>query len=426
MKNYLFLALVLLFSGCATYVPPKQVADLETISQNPSSYTDTITPKYIYQEDFFDRYYKIWQSGITNKKEDIAWGFNVYSEKNSYGINLKPLKKEFFQKLKISSNFDDFKSINRAAITVKYVNLRVFPTSDMLFKDPQQAGEGFPFDYMQNSSLAPNEPIYISHFSSDKEWAYAFSSYASGWIKSDDFAYMSDDDIKAIREAKKVFIAKDGFSLLSQNGSFLFKSRVGMVLPLVEDEGDFLVLAFSATQENAPIKNYTLIPKDIGFLEFATFEPKHIELVIDELIKDRYGWGGMFEQRDCSSMMRDYFGFFGYFLPRNSAAQARVGDVISLKGLSEKQKIELIKKEAIPFRTILFRRGHVVLYVGSVDGEIIVFHNTWGVRTKEGDKIGRFIVGEALFSTLKLGGELKNADSDSTLLKTIESMNILR
>ena len=53
--------------------------------------------------------------------------------------------------------------------------------------DPSLAGEGFPFDYMQNSIIAANKPIFISHYSKDREWAYIFSSFTSGWIKTGEF-----------------------------------------------------------------------------------------------------------------------------------------------------------------------------------------------------------------------------------------------
>ena len=39
-----------------------------------------------------------------------------------------------------------------------------------MFYDPTQLGEGFPFDYNQNSAIKINTPIMVSHLSKDRAW----------------------------------------------------------------------------------------------------------------------------------------------------------------------------------------------------------------------------------------------------------------
>ena len=43
-----------------------------------------------------------------------------------------------------------------------------------------------------------------------------------------------------------------------------------------------------------------------------------------------YGYGGLYDNRDCSAMTRDLFAPFGLYLPRNSSEQARGGKVVPL------------------------------------------------------------------------------------------------
>jgi len=138
-----------------------------------------------------------------------------------------------------------------------------------------------------------------------------------------------------------------------------------------------------------------------------------------------YGWGGMYGQRDCSSTMRDFFAPFGVWLPRNSSKQAQVGKVISFEGMSDKEKLATIKKEGIAFRTLLYRHGHIVLYVGVYNGKVIVFQNMWGVTTRKDGKAGRFVVGRPVFSTLEIGKYLEFYDEKSSLLSHLTSMNII-
>jgi len=116
---------------------------------------------------------------------------------------------------------------------------------------------------------------------------------------------------------------------------------------------------------------------------------------------------------------------FGIWLPRNSYQQGRVGKIISLKDLDDEQKIKTIKENAVPFQTILYKKGHVVLYVGTYEDEIVVFHNVWGIKTKQDGIEGRIVIGKPIFSTLKIGKEQPYYVEEAGLLKTISSMNII-
>jgi len=101
------------------------------------------------------------------------------------------------------------------------------------------------------------------------------------------------------------------------------------------------------------------------------------------------------------------------------------GEVISLKDLTNTQKIALIKERGVPFETILYKKGHVLLYIGTLNGTVMVMHNIWGIRTidPKGQK-GRVIIGKTIISTLELGSEVENFDRDNMLLTSLLSMNI--
>lgn len=430
MKNLiLFFSIFLLFSGCALKDLQKQeIADLTNIPQNIEYYTKDIKIKDIsgLHNYFEKKYFRVWNEDITDDVSSIMWAFKSFTATNSFGENLKPHNDDFFKSLRDNSNFDSFKSVNRKAMTIRYTNLRAMPSIRPILKDPSLAGEGFPFDYLQNSSIHANEPIIVSHYSKDKEWVFVFSSYASGWIKSYEAAFLDDTQASELQNSQKVFIVKENIPIYDEEGVFLFKSKIGMLFALLaEDENSYTIRVVSSAQNNKAIMLKSKISKETAFLGSQNIDANKLDIVVNELYKNNYGWGGIYEQRDCSSMIRDMFTPFGMWLPRNSYQQSRVGKVIDLKGLSNEEKIQTIKQNAIPFETLLYRKGHIVLYVGTYNNEIIVFHNTWGVRTKENGKDGRFIIGKALFSTLHLGDELKTYDKNSELLKNLLSMNII-
>ena len=67
---------------------------------------------------------------------------------------------------------NSYPSLARPAITVRNTACRVFPTARPFFLDPGRAGEGFPFDYFQNSALWAGTPLLVTHVSLDGAWFF--------------------------------------------------------------------------------------------------------------------------------------------------------------------------------------------------------------------------------------------------------------
>ena len=61
----------------------------------------------------------------------------------------------------------------------------------------------------------------------------------------------------------------------------------------------------------------------------------------------------------------------------------------------------------------------------SYDDEIVVLHDTWGIKTIKNEKEGRRIIGKTIFSTLHLGSHQEFYDEKSELLRNLKSINIL-
>jgi cell wall-associated NlpC family hydrolase len=151
----------------------------------------------------------------------------------------------------------------------------------------------------------------------------------------------------------------------------------------------------------------------------VAFTPRNAARAIDEMLGEPYGWGGASGFRDCSAMTRDYFSLFGVWLPRNSADQSVTGARMSLKNTPSSEKTSVIVPSAVPFATLVHMPGHIMLYLGVYNGEPVVFHNTWGVRTNS----GRAVVGQAVVTSLKLGSEIKDKPEDSLLIDRIDSFS---
>jgi hypothetical protein len=404
------------------------ILDLERFPQSSKAYLEKVTLDEInaLESKFESRYFSTWNRIPSDTKSEAMWPFNSYKYGEMYGENLKLIEKSTFEKIKDNANFEKYKTLNQKAITLKHLDLRGFPLSSPMFKDPSIAGEGFPFDYMQNSTISANKPILLSHYSKDREWAYIFTSFTGGWVNSKDIINIDKKYTDIWQKAKQIFLIKDDIPLYDADNNFLFNSRVGMMLPLIsEDKYSYTVLTISSYKNHQANYHKTKISKDIAHENIMSFNKKNVQKIFDEVAKSKYGWGGMYGQRDCSSTVRDIYTPFGVWFPRNSYQQSKVGKTIKMDAMSDKQKIDLIKKQAVPFKTLLYKKGHVLIYVGVKDNEVVAFHNAWGIKTKYKDQEGRVVVGKSIYSSLNLGDELKYYDEEGSLLRNLESMNII-
>jgi len=441
LKYTYLIASLFLLSGCSiqhiqqTELSSKKeknmerISDLDQFDQNISSYLINFKNRGLIGDihKYENSYFKPWNlKRIDIPLEDAKWAYKAFTVKNSYGENLKLLDDSFFQDIYERSNFQAYASLNRTAITLKALDIRAFPSDKPLLMDPSKAGEGFPFDYLQNSTIAPNKPILVSHYSRDKEWVFIESSFAFGWVKARDIVYIPRKYIKLYKDAKKLFFIQENIPIYDRYNNFLFRSRIGMMLPEIENPSSkYALLAIANYKNTQAYYIESKVSKDIVHEGILEFNRENITMIFNEIRETKYGWGGMYGDRDCSSTLRDFFAPFGIWLPRNSYKQSQVGKVISLEGLTNQEKLLKIKEDAIPFETLLYKRGHILLYVGIVNGKVIVFHNTWGIKTKQNGKEGRFIIGKPIFSTLEVGKNLKYYDKKSSLLSNLKSMNIL-
>jgi cell wall-associated NlpC family hydrolase len=417
-------------SGCSmkNSAEPEQVTDLKTIPQNVSVYTKNIDKGKISTETQFEKaYFSPWNIVAFDIPLDKAmWAYNVFTPKKSYGENLQHLNQSFFDKMLKKSNFKKYATVNKRALTLRHLNIRAFPTLRPLLKNPNEAGEGFPFDYLQNSTIEANKPLFVSHYSKDKEWVFVKSSFAYGWVKTRDIVFIDKKYTDMWQKAQQVFLTKDNQAVYSQDKDYLFRTHIGMMLALISDDNESnTVLTVDRYRANEPYYDRSILSKQISHNGLLAFNAQNINAIIKELLKVNYGWGGIYGQRDCSSTMRDFFAPFGVWLPRNSYKQSLVGQVINLEDMSNQEKITAIKKYGVAFETLLYRQGHIVLYAGIYHNKIIIFQNLWGIKTQKDGKDGRFIIGRSIFSTLEVGKNLRYFDKRGSLLSGLKSMNIV-
>ncbi len=435
----LFVFLSLLLSGCL--VAPETIRDVRELSQDHASYMSPETAEEDLltgadqarlNEDFNIIYFSVWheERPFYALPEKVGQDFIKYNFKPGYGENKKRLPAAWLKKLRDNAALELYPNTLARGITVRNTNMRELPTNSPHFTRREGDSDGWPFDNLQRSALPANTPVFVCHLSLDRAWALVETSFTFGWIPAEDFAPVDEDFVRRWESGRYAVITRDRTPVLDEGGRFVFMASVGHVFPMDgrQDDKAGLLIAQAGPDGRALIRH--------GFVPAAAASAKPLRLnrpnaarVANEMIGEPYGWGGLYGNRDCSAMTRDFYTVFGIWLPRHSEDQVReAGIFIDLQGLSADEKEKVILEKGVPYLSLLWRKGHVMLYIGAKDGRALIFHNIWGLRTRDlRGREGRKIIGQAVITTLEPGRELINADRNTgTLLDNIAAMNILK
>ncbi|MDR2051669.1 MAG: SH3 domain-containing protein [Deltaproteobacteria bacterium] len=353
-----------------------------------------------------------------------------------FAENLRPLPLQSWEALLRNCAFSAYTGRSLPGISVRACDLRLLPTRRPCFLDPGRPGQGYPFDYLQNSSLPIGSPLRIFHLSQDGAWAWVESPSASGWAELDALALVDERFTLDWRSLPMAVITSENTALRARPQEPLSLEEgmtpprfasIGTILPYAgggENPGEALTLLFPEKKSDGYARpRRASLPSSSASLWPLPLTRRSLAALAGQMLGQPYGWGGYGGNRDCSSSLRDLFLPFGVWLPRNSVAQAALGRKLSLSGLTAEQKEALILEEAGPFLSLLGRPGHIALYVGEHAGRAVIFHNIWGLRIQGPDSAtsGRAVIGKAVLTTLSPGRERR--DLLNSLLDTLDSLS---
>ncbi len=446
IRTLLLLVIPILLQASYTLVPSKRthskidtlpknnIADMKNIPQDPAYYSKQVkamSPKKQNQLDkkYNKKYFSPWSLKRVDKSSaQITWPFRAVTKQVIYNTNHKVIKKSVYMNWIKNSNYKKLNTVAQYAITTRHCNLHAFPMSRAFYRNPKKAGEGFPFDYNQNSSYHINTPLFLSHYSVDKKWAFVRGSTAYGWIHISSIAIVDKKFMKQFKNDDYSIVVRDNLKLKSENSS-LSIVKIGSIFPISEyrsvDKNNTKIkkqaYLFATRMSNgkAKLNRATASNPNIIAKKPIAFTPHNVAMITKQFYNEPYGWGGLLETRDCSSMTKDYLSVFGMFVRRNSGKQAKDGKYINIKGYKKAQKKKRILSKAKPFRSLLFVPGHIVLYLGEYKNEPVIMHTYWGVRLKNGSK---YILARTVITTTEPGKELKSIKERSKLIHTLKGV----
>ena len=399
----------------------------EIILNKNEKLIDNLALEKINYKKYKSDFYSPWlQTAIKFTKNVILEAFEI--KKIRYAENFSIYSKSWFNQLLDNSNITQLGKLNTRAIIVENTSLRNIPTMKPAYYDPYEAGEGYPFDTIQENLLRIGEPILISHFTKDLEFVFVeTNAKRCGFVQAKHIALINNEAAENLLHYDIAIVIKDNVKLYNNN-IFVNTLDLGTVLPFVSKNSNLIELCLPLRDKNGLL---TLSFFEINFEDVITkplsFEPKNVAMVIDKLIDNPYGWGGYLQHRDCAQILKDYFALFGIHMPIYSSDQINMGKYISLEGMEDDEKILKIKKMAKPFSTILYKKGHVVLYLGEYKDQLVIFHSIWGIRLYDAQDVEyRYIIGKSAITTIKFGKELEGYDHDkSSFVRTLTGMAII-
>ena len=153
MKILNLILFCFILCACSTKDPQPINLDLK-FEQNANILESYDKEIKLDERDFLEKLFGVWDSQIDDKKS-FDWIF-VNTDKY-FGESKLQRNKDWLQSQKDNSNFEAIKSISKPAIITKTTAIRLLPSKDKLFLDPKNEAEGYPFDYSQNSILAPGK-----------------------------------------------------------------------------------------------------------------------------------------------------------------------------------------------------------------------------------------------------------------------------
>lgn len=420
MKQYIItITIALMFFGCAQKIPP--VVLKYDQSTQPLLQTE-VEPINVNLENFYSRVFYPWSiDKIAINAKRASWANTVFVRpKKYYAENILLWEEKPRNKIIENTNFEKYNTKKLYALTIRTVQQRNLPTHKPFYLKTTLPGEGFPFDYMQNTLLHVNTPLFISHYSKDGAWAYVQNPVSSGWLPTKSFIIVDAKQRDKFINSKKLVITTDNNPIYSTKNEYMLHAKLGSMFPIEKEDDSYYYSYIYTRFQKIDLK----ISKEKSNKMPLDYNRENIIKITTELLGEKYGWGGYLENRDCSAMTKDVLAPFGLWLPRNSASQKKSGEYILLKDLKIEEKEKMIIENGIPFLSLIYLRGHIMLYVGAIDGKAMIMHNTWGIKTEIDGHIGRYVIGRTVISDLHLGEDLDSVKKDSLLINRVDGLVI--
>ncbi len=258
----------------------------------------------------------------------------------------------------------------RYAVVVRRSNLRNLPTGEGLFYFAADKD----FDALQETALDPCDPVVVLHTSDNGQFHYVQTINYSGWVSTYDIAF-TDRETWLKYVAPEKFVVVVGKSVKLKTWEETVEYQQGSRIPLSSVDEKAYVLYVAGRDKNGNLDKVKVkIAKNAALNEgYLPYTSNNILRSAFKFYGEQYGWGGLKNSVDCSSLMYNAYRTVGIYLPRNADEQeASAGLHIELSKMDDATKLVTIQ-DLIP-GTGLYMDNHCMMYLGKSNGVPFVLH----------------------------------------------------
>ena len=295
--------------------------------------------------------------------------FDKLAYKGSY-YGDRRMTKEDFENIKDNRNVSGIPSIivPQVGFTLRSLNMKLYPTNTTIHRGNDK------FDANQYTRISAFAPVFILHISKDREFYYVMTEFMRGWIPAADVKIYSQVAFSGIQQMPFIRVVQDNVTIGN------VKYGIGDKVPMLsEDDKSIVVLT--------PDGSYAAVEKNNSFVSGnAVYNENLMKSMAESQLNNPYDWGGKEGYRDCSAYVRDLWRVFGADIPRSSGLQKLVGKKLLDKPKSE-EEFYAVLRNAKPYRTLLFFKGHVIMYGGMEDGDYVIYHAVNTLLNDDGKKV---------------------------------------
>lgn len=268
-------------------------------------------------------------------------------------------------------------------LVVKLAGARALPTHALLTAEPF----AFQFNLLQETVVEIGAPVAVVATSADARWCFGLTPLYWGWLPLDAVALASRDEVRAFcrAAADDFIIATASYGLIGTERDDGEAVHLGVRLPLLEETPEVWRVRLPISKKGKLNEAAGTVSRREGAFQRGWPPPTRRTLLTAafSLLGEPYAWGGLiadtFYGRDCSRFVQDVYALAGIALPRNSGQQRQVcaARLDFAPDTPPAERRALIAAHARP-GDIVWLPGHVMLYLGAVDGEPYVIHATSG------------------------------------------------
>ncbi|AQQ67266.1 glycoside hydrolase [Microbulbifer agarilyticus] len=284
-------------------------------------------------------------------------------------------------------------------VVVARASMRSYPTMLRILKNTDDRD----LDRFQETGVFPGQRLAILHESADGEWWFAVNYHYAAWLPKRAVAVGERQQINAWHQQSHRVTVSGAQVRTNYNPEDPRTSEVvldmGVSLPLLtaaevghnvngqNPHASYIVSLPVRDAEGRLEFEPTLIGRGqdvtVGLLEYRP------SLVLQQAFKflgERYGWGHDYNGRDCTGFVGEVYKSFGILMPRNSGQQGKSEFAPTKRFAADDHVARAEALGELQVGDLIYIPGHVMMFIGEVDGEPYVIHDVTGLSYYQSDE----------------------------------------